>query len=140
MEVEISNADDPFLKTVRFHKRIKIKKVPRLEDIGRDQIQATWYNKDDFADMRKQISRDASRLSVTLNDESHCSIGLGARNSRIRKRESIRKCQLVVLLEQEQQWENDHNHPEVLAKIYSLYTQKSAKAAFDRGCIVAAQN
>jgi hypothetical protein len=43
------------------------------------------------------------------------------------------------LLEQEQQWESDQNHPEVLAEIYTLYTQKSAKAAFDRGCIVAAQ-
>jgi hypothetical protein len=79
MVVEISNADDPLFKTVRFQKKIKIKKVPCLEDIGRDQIQATCYNKKDFADMWKQISRDASRLLATLNDKMHCLIGLKAK-------------------------------------------------------------
>jgi hypothetical protein len=131
--VEISNADDPLMKTVRFRKKFKIKKVPRLKDMSKDQIQATWYNEKDFAEMRKQISSDGRRLSTTLKD------AIGAKKLRIQKRANIRKCQRVVLLEQERQWESAQDLPEVLAAIYTLYTQKSAIAAFDRGCIVAAQ-
>jgi hypothetical protein len=103
---------------------------------GEDTAATTWFTS---SEMRRIGDREAGELARQLsganNEDTLRAHGLESEYGRKVRKIRVRQGQLCVLLAQEELWEKDEVDPELIARIYSEYTKKSARAAHKSGVI-----
>jgi hypothetical protein len=125
------------IKQVRFCRKIKVRRVQNRTDISDDEMKASRYSRQDYECMRNQTKELASHLSGSFHVDVLRSRGLEPSKVKRQKHVTIRNGQLVVLLEQEQQWDGGRGviHPRALARIATTFTKSSVDEAMRRGAI-----
>ena len=123
-ESPIQTVDRP-RKSVSFSDAVQVKKALHINNYTEDEINATWYNESDYHQIREEIEFTADLINLGfLNDDSvaysrrglEYQTPLGARRRRTNKVNSY----CAVLDEQDIQWEAGYDHPELIAKAYSV--------------------
>jgi hypothetical protein len=117
-------------RMVRFDKKVRINGVPNISDLPQEEIDSIWFSREELADIRKRNRKLSRKMANSHNIERRCMHGLYTPEAIHRRRHLVRQGQLCVLMEQEKQWDNnDHQDPERLAWIYSRETTPHLDAA-----------
>ena len=128
-------------KTVSFRRTVNVRRTRNVDDLSEREVRRRWYNRKDFERMRNQTKELSKRLSGHYQADVLGSRGLEPPAVRDQRNETIKNGQLVVLMEQEQQWDGGRGvvHPLTLARISSAYTKRSVEKAIRRAAIIRQQ-
>jgi hypothetical protein len=108
-------------------------------DVIREDTSATWFTSSEMRRIRDRDAQLARRLSEANDEDALRAHGLESEYGRKLRKIRVTQGRLCVLLAQEELWENDKVEPELIARIYSEYTKKSAWAANKSGVICESQ-
>lgn len=144
--------------SLSFNPEVRVRIVPNLDDLSRDEKQDTWYSAEDYQLIRRRekclmekvaLQRRQQALLQEIQDQENCHLryrnitpcsslihqvlALETREERDARCQTIRTVQAIVLCEQQQQHDGD---AERLAALYAHLSSASAMAARDRGMVV----
>jgi hypothetical protein len=126
----------PSSRHVSFSKRVKVKKTLSAFDYTSEEMQATWYDSEEFEDMTSEVQRTVQMIAKGQRlDESscHCERGIESKTPQGKDmtRSHRRKARKAVLHTQEQlrQKRVAVVDPEELAAVYAAYSSVSRYAA-----------
>jgi hypothetical protein len=118
---------------VTFKQTVSVRKALHINDFSDSEIQAFWYDDDEFKAMRKDVKAALSMLNDGMleeDNEYHCQRGLEPHTKKglARRRQNKRAVREAVLTEQELQWEEDDVYdPEYIATV-SMDVSSSSQA------------
>ena len=109
-------------RTVSFSPDVHVKRTLHINNYSDDEITATWFNETDFQRIHQEISVTVQMMerSEPIDHNKYCSRGLEFRtrvgaHQRLQNKVDARD---AVLTEQDLQWNEDIDDPEMLADVY----------------------
>jgi hypothetical protein len=123
------------MKAVRFANDVEHIKT----DAIRKDTGVTWFTSREMRRIKDRDAKLARRLSNTIFEDQLQSHGVESECGRNRRKVRVMQGTFCVLLAQEELWDKDKVDPELIARIYSKYTKKSAWAAHESGVICESQ-
>ena len=121
-------------KSVSFYGSVRVKKTIHINDYTQDEIDATWYNEMEVATIRfntKLVVKEMESKCGLQHPEEETTRGLECRTTLGQKRKFTlrRMSQLVVLDEQDRQFEMGDFDPEYLSLLYKQCCEQSVAEA-----------
>jgi hypothetical protein len=108
--------------------------VERLCDLPEGEIAATWYDRDEYCEIKKSLSPTVKKMhkGLPLDSDDDESRGLEYRTRAGAQRRQKNKLHSIdaVLDEQERQWEESRSDPTYIAEIYSQATAHCLMGAY----------
>ena len=135
----------PLLKSVRFAEQIEILFVERIDDYTEEELDAVWYNVNDFNAIKHEIQKIVKLMEVGVtvppNKESTRGLEHRTRKGALLKFHNKRTAYCAVLDEQDDQWKNGIFDSNAIAKVYLKHsaTCQAAAARIGQKDAVAAQ-
>jgi hypothetical protein len=124
---------------IQFHGRVQFKNIRHVSEFSEDEIKNGWYDKDDFNRMSDDVSEIAKMVRDGLNHrngEILCTRGLEhiveEELANFRAEKMLNSID-AVLDEQEEQWDEGIDEPEVIAELYTEYAKLLAEEAHEIG-------
>ena len=124
---------------ISFSGKKHIKKIPHLNTMSEEDIEAIWYSHYDYDDIKASFEytvfmMDAGEAKTVENDE-HTTRGLEMRTEEgaWARFEHKRDAYNAVLDEQDRQWNDGEDDPEQIAALCLEVTESAAKGALERG-------
>jgi hypothetical protein len=121
-------------RNVHFDETVQVRELPPSNSVvSCEEMESLWFSSEEIADMHSRDRQLARKISSNMNGPVFRIHGLQTRETRDQRRVFIREGRLLVLLEQENLWENDHKDPDRIARKYSAFTRSHTAAAHKRG-------
>ena len=124
---------------ISFSGKKHIKKIPHLNTMSEEDIEAIWYSHYDYDDIKASFEytvfmMDAGEAKTVENDE-HTTRGLEMRTEEgaWARFEHKRDAYNAVLDEQDRQWNDGEDDPEQIAALCLEVSESAAKGALERG-------
>lgn len=125
--------------SISFSGKKHIKKIPHLNTLTEEDIEHIWYSHYDYDDIKASFEytvfmMDAGESKTVENDE-HTTRGLEMRTEEgaWARFEHKRDAYNAVLDEQDRQWNDGEDSPELISAQCLEVTKSAAKGALDRG-------
>ena len=122
-------------RKIRFHGRVQFKSIRHFSEFSEEEIRNGWYDKDDFNRMSDNVSEIAKLVGngeTRLNGEELCIRGLEhiveEELADYRAEKMINSID-AVLDEQEEQWDEGKEEPELIAELYAEYAKPLLREA-----------
>jgi hypothetical protein len=108
-------------KSVHFRNFVEVAEIPLCSEFSADQRRCMWYNTTEIMIMKKQRKRieRIADLGFKQDDERCCTHGLYTREQCRQRYSQMKESLMVVLIEQELQWEEDSHCSETIAQVYA---------------------
>lgn len=127
-------------RRVTFDSREQVVEVPHLNDLSKECIDSTWYNKNDFKKQRRHIKSTILLLARGDNvqkgdDTNYCFRGLEAitKPGRQRQRQQQERASNAVFRAQAFQRSQGFIDQMYVAELYSEHSRTSSAKAYSRG-------
>jgi hypothetical protein len=121
-------------RNVHFDEAVQVRELPPSNSLmSCEEMESLWFSSEELAAMHIRDSQLVRNISSNMNGPVFRIHGLETRETRDRRRVFIKEGQLLVLLEQENLWENDHKDPDRIARKYSTFTRSHTAAAHKSG-------
>jgi hypothetical protein len=125
--------------SISFSGKKHIKKIPHLNTLTEEDIEQIWYSHYDYDDIKASFEytvfmMDAGEAKTVENDE-HTTRGLEMRTEEgaWARFEHKRDAYNAVLDEQDRQWNDGEDSPELISEQCLQVTASAAKGALERG-------
>jgi len=127
-------------KSVSFHRRVRVKRVPTLDSYSEKHLNQLYYSREEFCRMRKQIVREIRMLedvdithseAFDADDESCCLRGLESETflGKSRRRANKSRGRQSVMETQKDMEEVGDVDPVFLASIYEYESRDAVATA-----------
>lgn len=124
-------------RKIKFNKVVHNRRIPHLNDLSKEEIEATWIQPEDYETIRDRCVATVKKMmrgGLTQQDcESgdHCARGLEAKtkDGSTARREHKLDSITAVLEEQNMQWNEDVDDDIAIMEVYSIYTIPCAQFA-----------
>lgn len=127
----------PLIKSVRITENNEYFFIEQISEFCKEEVAAIWYDANDYADMKADYKTAVFMLECgkPLPEGDHTSRGLEYRTQQgaWARYENKRDAYNAVLDEQDNQWKNDTDDCNALARIYLEHSHKCAQAALALG-------
>jgi hypothetical protein len=123
-------------KCVSFNDTISAIPVTHINDYTQEDIDDTWYQKEDWKNMRKGMKQSIKfmvKYGIVDDDLEFCSRGLETRADTIQRRQNKNEAFAAVMNEQHLQRIEDSDLSELIAMLYSVYTFPCQQTAYMQG-------
>jgi hypothetical protein len=115
--------EQPVRKKVYFSHKIRIKPTLHIRDYTQEEIEATWFSKTDFENIKADMRFALGLLRAGILDQdtiSYCRRGLECRTKEGVRKRMFNKASTrnAVLDEQDRQWDIFVTDSEAIAKVY----------------------
>jgi hypothetical protein len=132
-------------RRVLFKETVSVRPITHIDDMSDERIQAVWYDKKDFEDIKKGIvgtvrlmmscQEGDGESSCVIDNEEHCSRGLEyrTREGASARRENKWNALNAVLDEQDRQKELGIQNEKLLCQIYVTENRRSRLHALQLG-------
>ena len=125
--------------SISFSGKKHIKKIPHLNTMTEEDIEQIWYSHYDYDDIKASFEytvfmMDAGEAKTVENDE-HTTRGLEMRTEEgaWARFEHKRDAYNAVLDEQDRQWNDGEDNPELIMESCAEVSRSAAKGALERG-------
>ena len=123
-------------RSIRFHGRVQYKSIRHVSEFSEYEIRNGWYDKDDFNRMSENVAEIAKLVgngeTRAPDGEVLCIRGLEhivqEELADYRAEKMINSID-AVLDEQEEQWDEEKEEPELIAELYAEYAKPLAREA-----------
>jgi hypothetical protein len=129
---DLKTSRSPLSKSLKFADANEVFHIDHLDDISDDQILATWYNANEYSEIKSSYQTTIFMMETGENMlEDHTSRGLEYRtqDGAWARYEKKRDAYNAVLDEQDRQWKVDRDDDELIRSIYLEHSTKCGHAA-----------
>ena len=138
--MDTTNNKQPKRRRIQFRPTVTVVKIPPISAFSQDEIESTWYTREEFHQRRQHLKVVTTLLNGVPNcaylqqppTTSVCTHGLLSTRERDERREIIDTAVDAVLMEQEYQDNEMIYEPETLADVYFMFTRDSQWEACER--------
>jgi hypothetical protein len=131
--LDVKTSKAPLSKSLTFADDNEVFHVDHLDDISDDQILATWYNANEYSEIKSSYQTTIFMMETgeKMLDDIHTSRGLEYRtqDGAWARYEKKRDAYNAVLDEQDRQWKVDRDDDEKIRCIYLEHSTKCGDAA-----------
>lgn len=134
-----SDTDERTKHKVKFFGRVRVKDIENCDEITDEDRVSRWYSADEMRRIREENELEIEQISNGSPSQSMCRHGLHTGDERKAGREAIMLALHEVLTEQELQWDEGNEDPELLADIYFEASVESQRTATEKAQRLASQ-
>jgi hypothetical protein len=116
-------------RSVEFNPRIKVRRIPHVQDASEDELTERWYREDELAGIKQKASETLRRIKAdeVPNDGEELR---GSHRSKKQQRRSLWVMALTCVLDEQKRQARDKVHdPETIAKLYRSFAFSSVQIA-----------
>lgn len=108
-------------RSIRFSTSVGTREIPCIMDMESSEVEATWYNQEEFATMKaecRQLAKSVVSGRIEVSAEDICLRGLEEKLHRSQKKINRSEAISAVLDEQDAQFGYGEQNPDVISSVY----------------------
>lgn len=126
LEDELFDCEESFVtrrSSISFSDNFSTQEIPCITEMDASEVAVTWYSQKDFASMKAECRELAKSVKSDRNKESAymCIRGLEEKVNGSQKKINRSEAISAVLCEQDRQFSNGEQNPELIAQVYQEF-------------------
>jgi hypothetical protein len=117
--------------------------IPNISSLSLEEINSMWITNDDFLRMREDRKATMQLMSrgveISCDDDEDCALGIQTQDDAIRRKSRVYDALFAVFTEQQYQWEDESQDPDLIADSYFEVSCEDQSEASERAIQLAKQ-